>query len=255
MSGRVGSLWIEPDWALPAGVRAVMTTRRGGASRAPYDSLNLGLHVGDRPEFVLANRAALAQSLALASIAWLDQVHAADVVDIDAEGSERVHRADASVTSRAGVALAIMVADCLPVLMARRDGSRVGGAHAGWRGLANGVVLRALEAMSARPAEVTCWLGPAIAPKHYEVDEGVRASFDAAFAHCFTQSRPGHYRMDLAGIAEAQLRSAGVLEVVRSGECVFTARDQWFSHRRDRVTGRCAALIWREGSLREGLGS
>jgi YfiH family protein len=240
-------MWIEPDWALPSGVRAVMTTRRGGASIAPYDSLNLGLHVGDRPGSVRANRATLAHALGLDSVAWLDQVHGADVVDLDVEGSASVHRADAAVTSREGMAVAIMVADCLPVLMARRDGSRVGGAHAGWRGLASGVVLRALEAMSARPAEVTCWLGPAISPLHYEVDEGVRASFDSAFASCFTQTRPGHYHMDLAGIAEAQLRSAGVEEVLPSGECVFTASDRWFSHRRDRVTGRCAALIWRVG--------
>ena len=240
-------MWIEPDWVVPVGVRAAMSTRFGGASVAPYASLNLGLHVGDEPDVVRANRSGLAHALGVSGIAWLDQVHGADVVDVDVAGWAQVHRADAAVTSRDDVAVAIMVADCLPVLMARRDGSRVGGAHAGWRGLAGGVVPRALDAMGVPPAEITCWLGPAISPLHYEVDEAVRAHFDASFAHCFVPTREGHYRMDLAGIAEAQLQAAGVGHVARSGDCVFASEDRWFSHRRDGITGRCAALIWRDG--------
>ncbi len=240
-------MWIEPDWALPPGVRAAMTTRQGGCSIAPYDALNLGTHVGDRPEAVAANRLALLRSLGVGVIAWLEQVHGNDVADIDLAGWDSVHRADAAIASRPGIAVAIMVADCLPVLMALQDGRRVAGVHAGWRGLANGVIGRTLAAMEAPGAEVECWLGPSISAARYEVDATVRSAFGTEVSHCFSATTPGHYLMDLAAIAEVQLRDAGVLHVRHAGRCVFDSPEQWFSHRRDGITGRCAALIWREG--------
>lgn len=238
-------MWIEPVWTHPAGIGAAMSTRLGGVSLPPFDSLNLGLHVGDVPEHVLANRERLRASIGVRRIAWLNQVHGNVVVDVGAaaEGTS-APEADAAVTRAAGVALAIMVADCLPVLLARRDGTAVAAAHAGWRGLATGVIGNAFRALNAAPDEVTCWLGPAISARRYEVDEVVRAAFPAEMAPCFSATRPGHFQMDLAGVARLQLVGLGVAQVACADACVFERADDYFSHRRAARTGRCAALVW-----------
>lgn len=236
---------IEPEWALPFGVSAAMTTRRGGASAAPYDTLNLGDHVGDVAAAVTDSRARLRTALGVDDIAWLRQVHGNRVARIDSHALGTVQEADAAITSLQSVALAVMVADCLPVLMTRTDGLEVAVAHAGWRGLANGVLVATVAAFAVPGSLISCWLGPSISAAHYEVDETVRSCFGSSVDAAFSATSPGHYRMDLRLIAELQLRELGVQLVRRSAECAYAEPALYFSHRRDRVTGRCAALIWR----------
>ncbi len=239
---------IEPEWAPPAGVSAVMTTRRGGTSAAPYDSLNLGDHVGDVPATVMHNRVLLRRALGVDEIVWLRQVHGSHVARIDSDALGSVVEADAAITCLPSVALAVMVADCLPVLMATTDGREVAVAHAGWRGLVNGVLAATVTAFAARAAAISCWLGPSISAAHYEVDEAVRSCFESRFDAAFGATSPGHYLMDLRLIAELQLRELGIQLVSRSRGCAYRESALYFSHRRDRVTGRCAALIWRHRS-------
>ena len=237
---------LTPDWALPPGVFAAMTTRAGGASAAPYDRLNLGDHVGDDPAAVASNRAHLCATLGVRDIAWLRQVHGNRVARIDAQTLGTVPEADAAITCLSSVALAVMVADCLPVLLTSTDGLEIAVAHAGWRGLANGV-LAATVAAFGRPGQlIKCWLGPSISAAHYEVDEAVRSCFGARAGPGFRATSPGHYLMDLRVLAEQQLRELGVAQVARSEGCAYLETELYFSHRRDRVTGRCAAVIWRQ---------
>jgi len=247
-----------PD--LPPGVRALATTRRGGVSTGAYGDgeggggLNLGTHVADDPALVARNRALLAQRLP-APPAWLAQVHGTAVVDASAAGDAAtggaVPTGDASIAARPGVACAIQTADCLPVLLADLDGRAVGAAHAGWRGLAAGVLQQTVAAMRVAGAgEITAWLGPAIGPDKFEVGEDVRAAFDAAlpgeapaaFRPC--PGRPGKYLADMEALARGMLAQAGVVRVHGGGRCTATESAWFYSYRRDGVTGRQASLIW-----------
>jgi YfiH family protein len=238
------------DWALPAGVRAACTTRSGGASLAPWDSFNLGVHVGDDPAAVAANRARLSRLLGLpAEPVWLNQVHGNAVADLDAlaTGSEPVS-ADAAVATLPARVCVIMVADCLPVLFASRDGEHIGAAHAGWRGLAAGVLERTVRALGVAPAELSAWLGPAISQRHFEVGEEVRAAFvggDAGAAAYFKTNERGRWQADLIGLARRRLAVLGVGSISGGEWCTFADREQFFSHRRDNKGGRMAALIWK----------
>jgi polyphenol oxidase len=235
------------DWPLPPGVRAAFTTRLGGVSRAPWDSFNLGAHVGDAPEHVAANRARLRELLALpGEPGWLGQVHGADVVELDAASGPVT--ADASVTSAAGKACLIMVADCLPVLFATRDGGRIGAAHAGWRGLAAGVLENTVRALGVPAGELTAWLGPAILQPNFEVGADVRDAFvagDPGAADYFVPNARGRWQADLVGLARRRLRALGVTDVHGGEWCTFADARRFFSHRRDGKGGRMAALIWR----------
>ena len=244
--------WIVPEWPAPSEVRAVSTLRSGGHSPPPWASLNLGTHVGDAPARVAANRSLLATALGLPSEpAWLQQVHGRDVLRLDAPGlhSERV--ADGAVSSVPGRVLAVLTADCLPVLFARADGGRVGVAHAGWRGLAAGVLEATLAQMDAAAHEVVAWIGPGIGAAAYEVGAEVR---DSCLAACgpvadafFAAGRPGHWQFDLAGLARYRLEAAGVASVHGGAWCTHTDAERFFSHRRDGTaapTGRMATLIW-----------
>ncbi len=246
--------WLVPDWPAPPGVRAVCTTRTGGVSRPPYDSFNLGDHVGDAPDAVAANRRALARALGARPV-FLQQVHGTAAVALDALTPDGTV-ADACWTTDAGVACTIMVADCLPVLLASADGHAVAAAHAGWRGLAGGVIEGALAALahasgtSAGTARV--WLGPCIGPQAFEVGDEVREVFvahDPAAAAMFMPRTPGKWLADLAGLARQRLAHAGV-SVVHGNDgtppwCTVGEASRFFSHRRDRVSGRLAACIWR----------
>jgi polyphenol oxidase len=239
---------ILPDWPAPAGVRAAVTTRSGGVSGGPFASLNLGDHVGDDPQAVASNRARLRAALRLpAEPLWLEQVHGAEVARFGGLGDPP--RADAAVTDRAGEVCAVMVADCLPVLFASRSGGTVGIAHAGWRGLAAGVLERTIEAMAIPPGDVMAWLGPAIGPEAFEVGDEVRAAFceqaPAAGRHFVANAR-GRWWADLAGLARDRLAGAGVTAVYGGGPCTFADPGRFFSYRRDGMTGRFAALIWQE---------
>jgi purine-nucleoside/S-methyl-5'-thioadenosine phosphorylase / adenosine deaminase len=239
---------LDFEWRLPRGVRAAFTTRRGGVSGPPWDSLNLGAHVHDDPAHVAANRARVRELLGLAAEpAWLNQVHGVEVADLDAPASPGAVTADASVASGAGRACAIMVADCLPVLFASRDGRRIGAAHAGWRGLAAGVLEKTLAALGVPGGELTAWLGPAISREHFEVGGEVRDAFvaaDAAAAAEFAPNVRGRWQADLPGLARRRLAALGVTDVHGGTWCTFADRERFFSHRRDGRGGRMAALIW-----------
>jgi YfiH family protein len=241
---------LEFKWQLPRGVRAAFTTRLGGVSVAPWDSFNVATHVGDDAVHVAANRARLRELLGLsAEPAWLDQVHGVDVADLDAGVPAAPVTADASITSRAGTACVVMVADCLPVLFTTRDGSRIGAAHAGWRGLASGVIEQAVKALAMRGDELRAWLGPCISREHFEVGEEVREEFvkqDARASAYFERNAREKWQADLVGLAKRRLELLGVNDVSGGAWCTFADRATFFSHRRDGKGGRLAALIWRE---------
>lgn len=239
---------LDFSWRSPPGVRAAFTTRLGGVSAAPWDSFNVGAHVGDAPADVAANRKRLESLLGLpAAPAWLSQVHGVDVHALDSRAQPAT--ADAAVTRERGRVCAIMVADCLPVLLASRDGARIGAAHAGWRGLASGVIEQTVRAMDVPGAELTAWLGPCISRAHFEVGDEVREAFvtaDAGAAAAFERNPRGRWQADLVGLAKRRLAALGVTEVAGGEWCTFADRERFFSHRRDGKGGRMVALIWRE---------
>ncbi|HCY62545.1 MAG TPA: peptidoglycan editing factor PgeF [Oxalobacteraceae bacterium] len=245
---------LLPDWPdLPSNVGALSTLRGGGVSRAPYDDgdggggLNLGVHVGDAPDAVAQNRAIL-RALLPAEPAWLTQVHGTAVLDaVDVHGAPA---ADASIASTPGSVCAIMTADCLPVLFCDAPGRVVGAAHAGWRGLAAGVLENTVAAMRATGAgEILAWLGPAIGPARFEVGEEVRQAFiavdaeaDAAFVPNI--KAPGKHFADIYHLARLVLRRQGIERISGGGFCTVTERERFYSYRRDGITGRMASLIW-----------
>ena len=243
--------FIVPDWPVALGVNALSTTRRGGFSVGPYDDgaggggLNLGLHVGDVPGTVRQNRARL-RAMLPAEPAWLSQVHGAVVVD--AAKVEGVPEADASFTTQRGVVCAIQTADCLPVLFADRAGTVVGAAHAGWRGLAAGVLRNTVLCMrEAGARDVVAWLGPAIGPHRFEVGPEVRATFidgNHAAGAAFTAARDGKYMADIYHLARLALADCGVQYIGGGGLCTVMQDKRFYSYRRDGVTGRMASLIW-----------
>ncbi len=241
---------LEPGWPAVPGVSARFTLRCGGVSQGAYESLNLGAHVGDVPASVAQNRARLRQQLRLPrEPLWLQQIHGCEVVDADRLGAgadSSPPRADAAISRRSGTVLAVLVADCLPVLFAARDGSAVGIAHAGWRGLAAGV-LEATAAALAGHGALQAWLGPGIGPSHFEVGSEVRAAFlahDAAGAAAFTPNDRGRWQCDLAALARARLTALGIAAIETDGSCCFAEPQRFYSYRRDGATGRMAALIW-----------
>ncbi|MGH8217929.1 MAG: peptidoglycan editing factor PgeF [Steroidobacteraceae bacterium] len=265
---------IYPDWPAPQAVRAAFTSRRGGVSRPPFDSLNVGAYSGDEPRAVAENRRRVREALSLpADPAWLRQEHGAAVVTLERvaavpgqQGPPRKEppredpawdeplRADAAISGQSGRVCAIQVADCMPVLLAARDGAAVGAAHAGWRGLAAGVLEAAVAALGTEPCRVAAdrliaWLGPAIGPEHFEVREEVRAAFiepDAGADGAFTRNARGRWQCDLYALARRRLAAAGVREVYGGGWCTYGDPGRFFSYRRDGQCGRMAALIWIE---------
>jgi YfiH family protein len=246
--------WLIPKWPAPERVRAVCTTRAGGRSAAPYDSLNLGDHVGDDALAVGANRAVLAQALAAHPV-FLHQVHGQGVVALDARTPQGTE-ADACHTRERGVACTIMVADCLPLLFTDAAGSFVAAAHAGWRGLAGeggvGVIETLCAALRVPAREIMVWLGPCIGPQAFEVGPEVKAAFEVRnprAASCFRPAAaPGKWLADLPALARLRLAAQGIGQVYGNdgspGWCTVSHPSRFFSHRRDRVSGRLAACIW-----------
>lgn len=260
-----------PQWP---GVHYFCTTRAGGVGVAPHDTLNLGFRAGDAPETVQENRRRV-RAVVPTDPLWLRQVHGTEVIDADqvpfAGDTDEIDTAtrysssvadllpgefaaDASVTSTPGRVLAIMVADCLPVFMTDLDGMVVGAAHAGWRGLAGGVLENTLQRLRAKVPDARgwrAWVGPGIGPSHFEVGDDVRAAFSPLGADalaCFTPrpDHPGKWWADLPALALLRLRRAGVEDVHACGLCTASAPERFFSYRRDGVTGRMALLAWRE---------
>lgn len=240
--------WLEPDWPAPARVRAFVTTREGGVSEGEHGTLNLGTRCGDDSGRVAANRRAVQAHLP-AVPAWLVQVHGTAVADLDVGDATLSPPipADAAVTSRPGRVAVVLTADCLPVFLCREDGSRVAVAHAGWRGLAAGVLENAVAALGEDPARVLAWLGPAIGPEAFEVGPEVREAFVAvngAAAGAFRAHRDDRYLADLYALARGRLARAGVASVSGGGFCTYTESERFFSYRRVRESGRLGAFIW-----------
>lgn len=241
---------IVPDWPAPPGVRAAFTLRTGGVSQPPVDSFNVGSRVDDDPDAVAENRRRLRQRLELpAEPGWLSQVHGTRVADLDAESSGgTLAPADGAVARTAGRVCVIQAADCMPVLFVSDDGAVVGAAHAGWRGLAGGVLEAVVGAMRAPPERLLAWLGPAIGQAHFEVGEEVRTAFLAADREAaaeFMANPRGRWQCDLYGLARRRLAALGVGSVYGGGWCTYADSRRFFSYRRDGCCGRMAALIWR----------
>lgn len=236
---------LQPDWPAPSGVCGLMTLREGGVSGPPWASFNLGDHVGDDPAHVAENRARLRLQLP-ADPDWLKQIHGATAV---AAGSDLVE-ADAVFTRQAGRVCAVLTADCLPVLFCDRAGSVVAAAHAGWRGLADGVLEATVAAMQVPPGEVLAWMGAAIGPQAFEVGDEVRQVFVAQHAGAVAafvphpSRAPGKWLADIYRLARIRLEHAGVHAIYGGGRCTFNEAENFYSYRRDGVTGRMASLIW-----------
>lgn len=236
--------WIVPDWPAPACVRALVTTRTGGASAGPYASMNLAAHVGDDPAAVAENRRRLRAHLP-AEPHWLAQVHGSRVVR--AEEAAAGIEADAAFTRVTGRVCAVMTADCLPVLLCADDGSAVAVAHAGWRGLAGGVVEATVQAMATPASRLLAWLGPAIGPLSFEVGDEVREAFLAhapESAAAFAPKADGKWLADLYRLARQRLNALGVSRVFGGGFCTYGEAERFYSYRREKTTGRMASLIW-----------
>ncbi|APB98791.1 peptidoglycan editing factor PgeF [Polynucleobacter asymbioticus] len=251
--------FLLPQWKTPHRVHAKISTRNGGLSQAPYDSLNLGLHVGDSMKAVLANRTLVAQCLPAEPL-WLDQTHST-VVSTPVKRKTNTAMpiaADAIVTNIPNEVLAIMTADCLPVLFASSSGTEVGAAHAGWRGLCSGVLENTAHELLAlnpqlKPQDLVTWMGPAIGPKRFEVGQDVLDSFKASHipfpeeAFKSIADRPGKYLADIYALARSRLHAFGITQIYGGDFCTVSESEQYFSYRRDGVTGRFASFIWIAG--------
>lgn len=245
MSSDLHPDWITPDWPAPPGVRACVTTRAGGFSSGPWAGLNLGLRTDDDPAAVARNRARLESCLPQPP-KWLAQVHGSTVVDADT--LDGLPQADASVARAAGTVCAIQIADCLPVLFTDRAGSCIAAAHAGWRGLAGGVLANTVARMPASPQDLLAWIGPGIGPSAFEVGEDVLEAFTAAAPEnraAFRPLRQGKWLCDLPALARAALSRCGITAIHGGHWCTFSDPQRFYSYRRDRVTGRMAAVIWK----------
>ncbi len=249
--GGFAQVLIDPDWPRPPGVHAIQTTRQGGVSLAPYTALNLAAHVGDTPTYVQENRRLLREHLALPSEPlWLEQVHGIEVHQArHAESLSQPPRADAAYTDQPGIVLSVLTADCLPVLFASQDGEEIAAAHAGWRGLLNGVLEATLGAFKSPPGQITAWFGPAISQAAFEVGIDVRDAFihDAPEAHraFIPANRPRHWQADLYALARLRLHALGVMQIFGGKLCSYSDPENFYSYRRATPTGRMASLIWR----------
>ncbi len=234
---------IQAQWNAPSRVKAFCTTRHGGVSHHPYGTFNMASHVGDKDNHVMRNRELLRVHLP-AEPCWLEQTHSINVVKLDHESNRR---ADAAISGNADTVAVVMTADCLPVLLCDRSGSEVAAIHAGWRGLAEGVIEATVGAMKSSPDQILAWIGPGISQQYFEVGDEVRKVFvagnDSAESH-FIANRSAHWLCDLAGLASDSLNRLEVEEVSRTDYCSFRDESQFFSYRRNAVTGRMASLIW-----------
>lgn len=237
---------LEVSWTAPKGVCCLVTTRHGGVSQGMYASLNLGDHVGDDPRSVAANRAIVSRQVGAPPV-WLNQVHGTHVVDAAACIGGAAPEADAAFTRRPGVVCAVMTADCLPVLFCDEDGRVVAAAHAGWRGLLDGVLEATVRAMNVEGKRVLAWLGPAIGPLAFEVGDEVRAAFIGVSPEAAAAFRPapgGKWLADIYQLARQRLARLGIRRISGGDQCTLSAADRFFSYRRDGQTGRMASMIW-----------
>jgi YfiH family protein len=237
---------LKLEWPSPVGVNAIYSDRLAGASQSPYDSYNLGDHVGDLTQAVAANRADFQQSMP-AQVCWLQQIHSTKVVDAHA-ASGYLLEADACVAKRAGAACVVMTADCLPLLFCDKQARVVAAAHAGWRGLLNGVIENTVAQMAVEPQQIMVWMGPAIGPQAFEVGVEVRQQFIAKSGEAESAFRPsaapGKYYADIFSLAKQRLNALSINNIYQQGSCTYSEPERFFSYRRDGQTGRMAAAIW-----------
>jgi YfiH family protein len=239
-----GAHFIIPDWGAPANVRALVTTRSGGVSQVPWKSFNLGDHVGDAPAAVAENRRRLREYLPGEPL-WLKQVHGVTCIDSQRAST---NEADAAFTRTANVVCAVLTADCLPILLCDTAGSVVAAAHAGWRGLAAGILESTVRSMSVPGEQIMVWLGPAIGPENFEVGGEVREAFvahDPLAATAFARCTNGRWLCDIYQLAQQRLAALGVCRIASADFCTVRDTERFYSYRRDGVTGRMASLIWR----------
>jgi polyphenol oxidase len=240
--------WLVPDWPAPPRVRAFVTTRAGGVSTGDYESMNLGSSSGDEAANVARNRLIVREKLPSLP-RWMKQVHGTNVADIDTLDGPEVATADAAMASRPGRVAVVLTADCMPLFVCDEGGARVAVAHAGWRGMAAGVIENTVRAMGGEPSRLLAWMGPAIGPRAFEVGPEVRQAFvavDSAADAAFTSHKPGKYLADLYRLARQRLARAGVQRVGGGGFCTYTEADRFFSYRRKQASGRMGAFIWIE---------
>jgi YfiH family protein len=253
---------LKPRWSAPDNVVAFTTTRNGGVSGAPYASFNLGDHVGDQAQLVAHNRRRLREDCSLPSEpVWLVQTHSTRVLDLDLDnqvstdlisdklpaGKFPSNEADAAITSRAGCVCAVMTADCMPLFLCSRDGSKVAVVHAGWRGIADGIIERAVQKFEQPASSILAWAGPTIGPQHFEIGDDVRqqlAGPDGAYTRSIKSSNNGKWLADLYVLAGFRLAQLGVIEFGYDGSCTYADQQQFFSYRRDNLTGRMASIIY-----------
>ncbi len=239
---------LIPDWPAPPAVHALQTTRRGGLSASPFDSLNLGCHVGDDVLVVNRNRMLLAPLMPSEPV-WLNQVHGIEVVNAGVAGC--LPQGDASMTTRRNAVCVVMTADCLPILLCDAAGSVVAAVHAGWRGLCEGVIEAAVHRMQVPPATLMAWLGPAIGPSAFEVGGEVREAFvrhDTRAAAAFVAGMPGKWLADIFELARQRLHAAGIHHIYGGGVCTYSDPARYYSYRRDGSTGRMGTFIWLSAS-------
>jgi len=246
----LGDTFIYPGWPAPANVKALQTTRHGGISAAPYDTFNLGSHVGDSPQAVARNRQLLASFMPSEPV-WLEQVHGIAVANADMADCQTF--ADACIARQRGSVCVVMTADCLPVLLCDETGTVVGAAHAGWKGLAAGVIEATVKAMDVAPHRLMAWLGPAIGQSAFEVGAEVRETFiahHAQSAEAFLPLHPGEgeegmkFLADIYLLAHQRLNALGITRIFGGSGSTYHQRDKFFSYRRDGVTGRMGTFIW-----------
>ncbi|MDF2178200.1 peptidoglycan editing factor PgeF [Aliiglaciecola sp. CAU 1673] len=233
---------IIPDWPAPKAVKAFSTLRTGGVSFGPYESLNLGAHVGDNVDAVARNRGLLPENQ---QIIWLNQVHGNQAVELK-PGERAEPAADASFTRDNHVSCAVMTADCLPVLLCHKDALAVAAVHCGWRGLASSILEETLAKLPGKPVDYLAWLGPAIGPQAFKVGEDVKAAFPEDSAAFSPLPAAGKYLADIYQLAKARLARLGLMDIYGGQFCTFTEKEKFFSYRRDGQTGRMASVIWLE---------
>lgn len=235
---------LIPDWPAPKNVKALQTTRRGGVSLPPYDSLNLGDHVGDDPLLVARNRQQFSMILPSEPV-WLKQIHGTTV--IDAAHTECLPTADASFSRQSGNVCVVMTADCLPILLCDQDGRVVAAAHAGWRGLCDGVIEATVAKMKVPSDYLMAWLGPAISQAAFEVGDDVRSAFiahDPQAKQAFAAAADGKWMADIYWLACQRLQALGITQIYGGNHCTYRDQERFFSYRRDGLTGRMASFIW-----------
>lgn len=245
------SPWIVPDWDVPNHVKAVTTTKQGGVSNGSYASMNLAQHVGDDAAIVAQNRECLMQKLQLSNEpVWLNQVHSNYVMELQLHANSKLPEdADGSVSRQAGLVCAVMTADCLPLLLSNRQGTCVAAVHAGWRGLAAGIIENAVQVMQCSSSEIFAWLGPAIGPLAFEVGDDVRDKFIAynkMAEQAFMPYENGKWLANIYMLAQQRLNKLGIRNISGGSYCTYRQDSLFYSYRRDKTTGRMASLIWME---------